>query len=225
MNRNDKTTIPKAIESQMQELEQLSKARGAAVGFKGVDDTHFETEIDSRLQLLYTEVCGEPGPAPDIFRLKREELERSLAQVCQQQREHESRSKVQESHNRWPGFQAGHPLLLGSVAAVALTGVGPDVSGVDIHWQGWMMVPLASLLVLMMIPLLARWFRKLEHYFTSRQLRRQAHELEEEIRQNRDSEWEETRRRSQREQFIAPRRQLLLSLYEFYKAGGVTALR
>ncbi len=74
-----------------------------------------------------------------------------------------------------------------------------------------------ALLIVRVLPSILKAVRR---YCRRRAILRQAGRLENEVSAIGEMEWKETLRRDERDQFIEYRKQLLLSIYNYYRAGG-----
>ena len=87
-------------------------------------------------------------------------------------------------------------------------------------WQNWAMLSVLAGSLTLLVQALPRWARNFRYYLTLSGLRRRIKRLERTITRLNKTAWREMALRSQREQFIAPRKQLLVSIFEYYKAAG-----
>ena len=111
-------------------------------------------------------------------------------------------------------------LGLGISLCCGLAGLVASSAGYPMPWQNWAMLSVLAGSLTLLVQALPRWARNFRYYLTLSGLRRRIKRLERTITRLNKTAWREMALRSQREQFIAPRKQLLVSIFEYYKAAG-----
>jgi hypothetical protein len=213
-NTTHHTMLPATFEA----LEQHAKARGAAAGLHSVDDD-FTASVEARLDCLFIAQYGDLGPEPELVLKQRavreEELEQVMARLCA----HQNDRFVAMEHVRVP-TPFNLRLGIGMTLCCGLGGLVASAAGVPMPWQGWAMLGVLAGLLTLLVQALPHWARNVRYYLTLYALRRRVKRLERTITRLNATAWRELELRSQREQFIAPRKQLLVSIFEYYKAAG-----
>lgn len=82
------------------------------------------------------------------------------------------------------------------------------------------MLGVGATLLSFVLPAFPSWARSIRHAMDQHTLRRRALQLERRIVQLRDAEWQAIELRAHRDQFVASRKQLLGSIFRYYRAAG-----
>jgi hypothetical protein len=200
------------------ELEQTAKARGAAAGLYRVDDD-FATSVEATLHFLFITQYGELGQEPDILLKQRDSLQEELAQTYNRLHA-QQKSRLEAITRAKEDLRPNYRLWLGVGLLCSLAGLGCEIAGVQMVWRGWTMLGAVAVLLILLMQALPGWAWHMRYYIDRRTLLRRAKRLEHRILRLGNMAWKEAELRSHHEQFVTPRKQLLVSIFEYYKAAG-----
>jgi hypothetical protein len=200
------------------ELEQTAKARGAATGLHGVDDD-FATSVEATLHFLFITQYGELGQEPDILLKQRDSLQEALAQTYNRLHE-QQKSRLEAITGAKEGLRPNYRLWLGVGLLCSLAGLGCEIAGMQMVWRGWIMLGAVAALLILLVQALPGWAWQMRYYIDRRTVLRRAKRLEHRLLRLEKMAWKEAELRGHHEQFVIPRKQLLVSIFEYYKAAG-----
>jgi hypothetical protein len=204
--------------SSLDHLEQMAKARGAAAGLHGVDDD-FAASVDATLHFMFIAQYRALGPEPDALFKQQEACKADLEHTYKKLQEHQKSRLDATDHSK--GIpHINYRFYPSVVACCGLVGLGCEVAGVQMLWRGWAILGALAVLLILLVQTLPCWARNMKYYIDRRALLRRAKRLERTILRLGETAWKETELRSHRDQFIIPRRQLLVGIFEYYKAAG-----
>jgi hypothetical protein len=217
-SRRAKKTRHTMATASFDELEQTAKARGAAAGLHGVDDD-FATSVSATLHFLFITQYGELGQEPNNLLKQRDTLQEELKQTYSRLYEHQ---KSQHEAIAYPQYRccSNYRLWLGVGLLCGLAGLGCEIAGVQMVWRGWTMLGAFTVLLILLVQALPGWARHMRYYIDRRTVMRRAKRLEHRIQQLGKMAGKEAELRGYYEQFVTPRKQLLVSIFEYYKAAG-----
>jgi hypothetical protein len=175
--------------------------------------------VEAQLHGLFITLHGDLGPEPELIfkqRTSREaELEQTSAQLCA----HQNNRLVAMEHVYTPA-PCNRRLATGVTLGCGLAGLACSALGVPMPWQRWVLLGVLAMALTLLMQVLPRWASNVRYYLTLYALRRRVKRLQRTIARLDTVAWRELELRSQREQFIAPRQQLLVSIFEYYRAAG-----
>ena len=214
--------IKKALVRLDHENLEMAKTVGAAAGLHGVDDD-FVASVEARLHCNFVALYGDLGPEPDVLSTQQAALEtdRTRAQDALHAHQETWRHSVVCPDDAPAAVNLR--LCLGTGLCCGLVGLVGSLMGVEMLWQHWAILGVVAGLIVLFIQALPRWVRAGRYSIRRRTLQRHVKRVDRKISRLKEAAAQEARRRSQRDQFIAPRQALLVTTFEYYKAAGVCA--
>jgi hypothetical protein len=150
---------------------------------------------------------------------QRDSLREELAQTYD--RLHAQQNSCLEAITRAKeGLRPNYRLWLGVGLIGSLAGLGCEIAGVQMVWRGWAMLGAFAVLLSLLVQALPGWARHMRYCIDRRTLLRRAKRLEHRILRLGKMAWKEAELRNRYEQFVMPRKQLLVSIFQYYKAAG-----
>ena len=204
--------------SSFSDLEQMARTRGATAGLHGVEDD-FETSVESLLHFVFVREYGALGPEPALLREQREHLEEELEHTYKKLYAHQSiRFETTDLSQDAP--RVSYRLCLGTLLVCGLAGLGCEALGVEVMWRGWAMLGMLSVLLIVSLQVFPHWAGSVRHYLDHRAMLHRARQIERDILKIKDVEWQETEKRNKRDQFIEPRKHMLVSIFRYCTSAG-----